>query len=158
MNLSAHVRIPDGLTDAGKRGLALSMMRRGHGFVGAAFLLKRENGDGYVWLHLLCQGIEIICKSLLLLHDFDGNYSKLSKKYGHKLTKCVMHAGAAYGCHDPRGAWFAEFQTLAGFYERHWLRYETGFGLFVDPSTIPTGHLRHRVFALIRLLRMRGLV
>ena len=54
------------LTIHGKRLVAESMYAKGKGFLGAALLLRREGGYGYVVLQLLCQGVEITLKALLL--------------------------------------------------------------------------------------------
>jgi hypothetical protein len=62
--------------------MGLKHYQKGRYFIGAALLLRKHGGDEYVVLHLLCQGVEIVLKALLLLHDFD-KYRTLLKGYGH---------------------------------------------------------------------------
>ena len=59
------------LAPHGKRLVAQSMYSKGGAFIGAALLVRREAGYEFVVLHLLCQGVEIIFKSLLLMLDYD---------------------------------------------------------------------------------------
>lgn len=55
----------------GKRLIALSMCEKGKSFIGAALLLRKRGGYEYVFLHLLCQGIEVLGKGYLLLENHD---------------------------------------------------------------------------------------
>jgi hypothetical protein len=73
------------LTSYPKRIVARSWYTRGKSFLGAAVLLQQHGGHGDVVLHLLCQGIEILLKSLLLFIDYDAHKPKL-KKYRHDLA------------------------------------------------------------------------
>jgi len=84
-NLSAEIKLPHGLTDYGEKGFAKLLLQRGMAFGYASVLLRRNGGDGYVCLHLLCQSIEIILKSLLLLLDFKHYAGKRLRKFGHRL-------------------------------------------------------------------------
>ena len=59
------------LTVHGKRMVAESMYVKGKVFLGAAVLLRQKGGYEFVVLHLLCQGIEVVLKGLLLAIDYD---------------------------------------------------------------------------------------
>ena len=61
----------------------------------AAVLLRKHGGDKYVVWHLLCQGIEIILKALLLFLDYK-KYNKLQRTFGHDLEKIISAAIVAY--------------------------------------------------------------
>ena len=58
-------------TPYAKRLMADGHYRRGQHFIAAAILLRQHGGHEYVVLHLLCQGVEIVLKAILLLRDFD---------------------------------------------------------------------------------------
>jgi hypothetical protein len=57
-------------------------------FYAAAVLLRQNGGDGYVVLHLKCQGIELVLKGWLLLRNFDKYKSKI-RAYSHNLERLV---------------------------------------------------------------------
>jgi hypothetical protein len=79
-----------------------SMYLKGKAFIGAAVLLQRHQRElqassddtEYVFLHLLCQGIELVLKGLLLRKDYD--------KYIARLTH-NKYLNQRYGTHPPQG-------------------------------------------------------
>jgi hypothetical protein len=73
----------------GRRLIAASMYQKGKHFVLAALLLRQKGGYEYVVLHLLCQGIEITLKALLLSADYDTHRPKL-RSYGHDLLRLIL--------------------------------------------------------------------
>lgn len=145
------------LTLHGKRLLALSMYQKGKAFLGAALLLRRERGDEYVVLHLLCQGIEIVLKGLLLVIDY-STYKPRLKTIGHDLLKASDAAMGAAGLPPLRGPTRSELKTLNTLYSKHLLRYGSGHDILVDPSTIPSRRVLHRVGAVLRIVERRGLL
>ena len=89
---------PSDLTLHGGRYIAHALYSKGRSFMGASVLLKDHGGDEYVALHLLCQGIEIVLKALLLELDYK-KYDKLQRKYGHDLQKVISAAIDAFQLH-----------------------------------------------------------
>jgi len=66
------------LTPAGKRHIANSMYMKAGAFLQAATLVRSKDGSehtDWVALHLLCQGIELFLKALLLFGDYDSTSS-----------------------------------------------------------------------------------
>ncbi len=87
------------LTGHGKKNRARAMFYRGKNFLGAAALLDQKGGYRDVVLHLFCQGLEIVQKSLLLEKDYDKFKPDLAKKgkLGHDLVRGWDALFAEYG-------------------------------------------------------------
>lgn len=145
------------LTAHGKRMVAESMYAKGKSFLGAAILLRQKGGYEYVVLHLLCQGIEIVLKGLLLAVDYDKYKPKL-KHLGHDLLKITDAATDAAGLPALRPRIRTEMESLNRLYSRHLLRYGSGYDILVDPSTIPSRLVLRRMVALLRLVERKGLI
>lgn len=145
------------LTMHGKRMVAESMYAKGKAFLGAAVLLRRNGGYEYVVLHLLCQGIEIVLKGLLLAIDYDTFKPKL-KQYGHNLLSVTDATTSAAGLLPLRPNLRAEMDALNQLYSRHLLRYGTGYDILVNPSTIPSRLVLRRMVALLRLIERKGII
>ena len=139
------------LTAYGKNMVARSMYAKGKAFVGAALLLREKGGYEYVVLHLLCQGIEIVLKSVLLLVDYD-KYKPQLRKIGHNLLKASAAATEATGLTPLRPALRTELQNLNNLYSQHLLRYGSGYDILVNSSTIPSKCVLRRMAALLRLV------
>ena len=144
------------LTTHGKRVVAESMYAKGKAFLGAAILLRRKNGYEYVVLHLLCQGIEISLKGLLLIADYD-KYKPQLKKLGHNLVKIVETASQVAGIKPLRPSVRAELETLSKLYSAHLLRYGSGYDILVNPTTISSNLVFHRMAAVLRIVERKGL-
>jgi hypothetical protein len=129
------------------------MYRKGKSFLGAAILLQRNGGDEYVVLHLICQGIEITLKGLLLLTDYEKFRPKLRKygKSGHDLLLLAEDVLAVFRLHPMRVALRAELQALSSLYEGQLLRYGTYRDILVDPNTIASSLVVWRIVAAGRL-------
>jgi hypothetical protein len=130
-----------GLTRYGKLRIAQTMYREGQEFVGAALLLRRKGGSEAVVLHLVCQGIEVAMKGLLLAADYDRFRPLLRKPLGHDLERIVDELELLF----PRRRKLSptvrsELKDLNEVYKTHRLRYASGYRLVIDPRTIP--HLR----------------
>lgn len=145
------------LAPEGKRLVAETMYAKGQAFVEAAALLRRNGGYEYAVLHLLCQGIEVALKGLLLLISYDQFKPKL-KPLGHNLLAIADAASVACGIRPLRPRLRAELQTLSTLYSRHLLRYGSGYDLLVSASTIPSDDVFRRTASLFRLVRMKGKV
>ena len=142
------------LTRYGKRQVAASMYVKGKAFIGAAILLQRQGTSeqtDHVVLHLLCQGIEVTVKGLLLLRDYDRFIVRLRKPLSHNLFEIAKEASTAYCLKPLHGDLHDELLTLSNLYSQHLLRYGTGYDILVDPRTIPRERVFRRLGAVIRL-------
>lgn len=130
------------------------MFLKGKEFFGAAILVScqanSEHND-YVVLHLLCQGIELSLKGLLLFSDYDKQIVRLVKHLGHNLFKIAVEASAAYGLNPMRADLAEELRTLSNLYSKHLLRYGSGYDILVDPRTTLRERAFRRLAATIRL-------
>lgn len=144
------------LTIDGKKLVAQAMYNKGKAFIGAAILVGRNGGDAehvdYVALHLLCQGVEITLKGLLLVKDFDRYWPRLQKKLGHNLVKIAWAASTAYGRKPPRGALSSELTELSKGYADHQFRYGGLADIFIRPQTRPRNRVLRYMCALIVLV------
>jgi hypothetical protein len=142
------------LSRYGKRQVAVSMYVKGKAFIGAAILLRRQGNaeqTDHVVLHLLCQGIEVTLKGLLLLRDYDRFIVRLRRPLGHNLFKVAKATSTAYGLKPLRRDLDDELRTLSNLYSQHLLRYGSGYDILVDPRTIPRERVFRRLAAVIRL-------
>lgn len=138
-------------TKYAKRQAALSMYDKGRSFVAAAILVEDRAGNQWVVLHLICQGIEIVLKALLLFKDFDAYKPRLKREFGHTLLPLVQEVLSAYNLNPLRPQLAAELEKLAPLYARHLLRYGSFYDLLVHPQTVPCHGVIRRLGAGIRL-------
>ena len=134
----------------GKRELAKSMYLRGKSFLGAALLLRNAGGYEYVVLHLLCQGVEVVVKALLLFHDYD-TYKPQLKKFGHDLAKLVDEALRLFKLRPLEANLEGQLNKLNDLYTQHLLRYASSVDILIDASTIPSDLVLKKSVAVIRL-------
>jgi hypothetical protein len=116
------------LSRYGKRQVAVSMYVKGKAFIGAAILLRQQGNSeqtDHVVLDLLCRGIEVTLKGLLLLRNYDRFIVRLRKPLGHNLVKVAEEASTAYGFKPLRSDLDDELRTLSNLYSQHLLRYGT---------------------------------
>lgn len=137
--------------------VAESMYVKGKAFLGAAVLLRQKGGYEFVVLHLLCQGIEVVLKGLLLVIDYDKFKPKL-KKFGHDLLKITDAATSAASIPALRPRVRSEMESLNQLYSRHLLRYGSGYDILVDPTTIRSRLVLRRMIALLQLIERKGLI
>lgn len=137
--------------------VAESMYVKGKAFLGAAVLLRQKGGYEFVVLHLLCQGIEVVLKGLLLAIDYDKFKPKL-KNFGHDLLKLTDAATSAAGIPALRPRVRSEMESLNQLYSRHLLRYGSGYDILVDPKTIRNRLVLRHMIALLRLIERKGLI
>ncbi len=140
-----------GITAYGKRLVAECMYAKGKSFIGAAILLRQESGYEYGVLYLLCQGIEIILKALLLLRAYDKYKPRLKKPYGHDLETLVAAVVAEFKLHPLRSRPATELHALNSLYGNHLLRYGSFYDVLVNPVTISGGRVLLRMAAVLRL-------
>jgi hypothetical protein len=139
------------LTVHGKYLVAGSMYAKGKNFLGAALLLHEKKGYDFVVLHLLCQGIEITLKGLLLYKNYDKYWSKLKTAFGHDLKKLAAAAAAEFGVKAMKRGLLAELDHLNRIYSTHRLRYGTSYDILVNPETIPRRDVLRKIASVIRL-------
>jgi hypothetical protein len=120
-------------------------------------LLRERSGNQYVVLHLICQGLELLLKATLLLHDYDHYAACLRKPkvFGHDLMKLANESVKLYAKHDLSPATRAELATLHRLYSAHALRYGMLEDIFMDASTIPFHRVLRHTARLIRRLDSR---
>ena len=151
-------RVAMGPTAYAKRNLAGLMYRKGQGFAVAAMLFHERktqlaNSDAAfesVFLHLVCQAIEVTLKGLLLFRDYD-RYQPMLKALGHNLDKVVQETLAAYCLNPMRPALEKELVQLNAFYSRHLLRYSSIRDHFNNPHAIERDMIVRRLRACLRL-------
>jgi len=138
-----------------KKKIAHAWFHRGTNFLLAAKLLEEKGGYHYVVLHLICQGLEIIIKSLLLMQNYDKYKPKL-KGMGHDLIKSVEELNEfvvkTMKIDDDT---IRELEKLNGFYRQHYLRYGNLLDIFKDPKTIPSDLVMKYAFKLVRFGKRR---
>lgn len=139
------------LTNHAKRMIARSMYVKGNSFLASAVLLRQEGGDEYVVLHLLCQGIEITLKALLLFRDYDKYKNKLKKPLGHDLNKLIATVSTEFDIRPMPISLKKEVEKLNSLYSNHWLRYGGVHDILVNPQTIPSDLIFRRINAVVRL-------
>lgn len=127
------------------------MYEKGKSFITSYILLKRQNGHPLVCIHLLCQGIEIIMKSLLLIHDYDKYKNSKNKKIGHNITKSINHVISAYQLKPIKPLLTKELDILTHYYNNNLLRYGSQHDIFIDVSTIEYENVLKKVLAIMRL-------
>ena len=145
------------LTIHGKAVIAESMYAKGKSFLGAAVLLRQKRqseADTYVFLHLLCQSVELILKSILLAADYDGFHPELTK-LGHKLLKIADATIAATAVAPMRAALAKELHQLDQTFASHRLRYGSGYDILVNPDTISYRKVLSRIVAVIRFIEKK---
>ena len=140
-----------------KSQIAKSLYWKGKNFIKAAILLRQHCGNEFIVLHLLCQGIEIVLKALLLLKNYDayyprmGNKTKKNNKFGHDLEDLSLEVLSQFGLKPLRPALATELQELNNLYSKHLLRYSSPYDVLVDPNTIQSDLVLMRILAAIRL-------
>ena len=141
------------ITPTGKNAISMSMYLKGKNFLAAAMLLRKNNGYEYVVLHLLCQGIEITLKALLLRANYDKYKTKLRKygRSGHDLVPLVADALEEFNLKPLKPNLESELSSLAALYSSHSLRYVSLYDVFVDPKSIKSDLVLRRTAALVRL-------
>jgi len=144
------------LTPYGKKEVAHAWFCRGANFLLAAKLLEKKGRSRYVFLHLLCQGLEIIIKALLLMQNYDTYKPKLISEskggLGHDLVKCYEELRKELDNKPLRKKdknIMSELKILNNFYKKHILRYGNLLDFFGE-ATISSDLVRRYAFKLVR--------
>ncbi|WP_314972632.1 hypothetical protein [Comamonas testosteroni] len=140
------------MTPEGKFRGAQQLYLRGKQFWVAAVLIDdKYYGDGYVVRHLMCQAIELVLKSLLLIQDYDKYDPMLRKNFGHDLLELSKETCSIYGI-AMRAPLEMELNRLNGFFKKHHFRYAYKVEpIFFPANTFPIEHVRRRMRTMLRL-------
>lgn len=142
---------PSHWTSLSKDQRATMMFCRALDFLYAAEALGDRGQRRYVFLHLLCQGTELLMKSALLFYDYE-KYSPKLRRLSHRLVQISKALQRESGLRMP-GRVFDELRNLDKHYGSNDFRYGTILDLFVDVSTLPYANVRSRSRACVWLMR-----
>jgi hypothetical protein len=134
-------------TNYAKREVARKMYFQGKAFLVAAAHVRGASSTeewNYVSLHLVCQGIELIMKALLLLSKYDEFLPKLIK-LGHRLEAIWNSVSAEYSISPLLPKERKQLAALAKFYTGDQLRYAGMQNFFINPQTIDSEAIIHRL-------------
>lgn len=142
-------------TPHAKRKMGAQFYGKGTDFIRAAILLRGLGRDEYVVLQLLCQGIELVMKGLLLVKDYDKYQPKLGGprtkgSYGHDLLPLAEDALAEFNLKQLQPAVLQELRALNGWYSGHLFRYGLLQAILINPTTIQSHLVLHRIFVAMR--------
>ena len=141
-----------------KRVISGMMYSKGKSFLAAAILLEEKSGNSSAVLHLICQGVEIILKAILLAINYDKYQPMLKKGLGHNLIRLASETANAGSIKQIQGDLLLELEILNKLYREHRLRYATSYDILVDTRTIQSELVVHKMYSIMRLLqRSRGL-
>jgi len=138
------------LTKNGKDMFARYMYQKGKEFVGAAILLRQAGGFTHVSTHLICQGLELILKSLLLFKDYSKYHSLIKKNVGHNLVKLVDLWKVVINRNKVNARFYSEIQELNRHYISHGLRYGSLTDLLILPESIETKEVLKQISIILR--------
>ena len=139
---TAPARAGGRLTTYGKRRYAIATYEKGKAFLFAALLLRlnaKSEPQEYVVRHLLCQGVELISKAVLLFVDYDKNMPLMERHFGHHIRKTVEEALIATRQKSLKPSIAKELDALSHFYSQHLLRYGGFQDIFLDPKALHMG-------------------
>ncbi len=142
------------LSDYGRFCIAMTQYNKGRAFIGAAYLLKSHvDQEAYqsVYLHLLCQGSELIFKGIMLLKDFKKYRSREKKIYGHNIVALIEDAHIECRLKPLRADIKAELDYLANRFSANALRYSGYQDIFINPFTIKHENFSKYLTCVIRL-------
>ena len=135
--------------------ITVPMFEKGRSFVMAGGLVKAYEGHHFVYLHLLCQGLECIGKALLLAHDYDKYQPVLKEDYGHDLERLIsevdLNAASAFFSE----AALKELNGLNSFYKQHMLRYGDLIDFKERSASLNAEHLHRELVATLAELNQR---
>ena len=123
--------------------ITVPMFQKGRSFVLAGGLVKAYEGHRFVYLHLLCQGVECIGKALLLEHDYRQYEPKLRHDFGHDLEVLINEVNKNSGEALFTTSAMTELKQLNTYYGRHSLRYGAAID-FDDEARLVLADNLHR--------------
>jgi len=124
----------------------------GRDFIAAGMLLHQNNRRSYPTLHLICQGTELVLKSLLLHKDYDVYVKLLAKRpINHNLAILAEKVMKEYNAKPMRPKVKQQLEAIDGLYSKHKLRYfavEDSLGFY---KGLEIGAFFSRLFAVVKL-------
>jgi hypothetical protein len=135
--------------------LAVATYEKGKAFLFAALLLRshaNSEPQEYVVRHLLCQGVELISKAVLLFIDYDKNRPLMHRYFSHHIRKTADEALVATRQKPLRPSIAKELDALSHFYSEHLLRYGGLQDIFLDPNDLRYEGVLKRAGAGVRLI------
>ena len=121
--------------------ITVPMYEKGRSFVMAGGLVKAYEGHRFVYLHLLCQGLECIGKALLLAHDYEEYEPILRTDFGHDLEVLVAEIDRNAGRPFLSSQSSKELKSLNSYYKRHMLRYGDAGDFRKESLQVSADHL-----------------
>jgi len=104
--------------------ITIPMYEKGRSFILAGGLLKAYDGHKFVYLHLICQGVENIFKSVLLSKNYEKYKPKIADKpFGHDLENLSNEVFRTLNITNINLDFLKEIKELNVFYKKHDLRY-----------------------------------
>ena len=135
--------------------IADAMFEKGASFTGAALLLREKGGYEHVVLHLICQGLENVMKSILLHEDYDKHKKKIKEKIGHNLVKAVNAVIKVKGSKGISNELRAQLENINHFYKNHFLRYGGMSDIFIQPQKGDSELVLQKLLQVIKVIRCR---
>ena len=144
------------ITKYGRDEIIRAYLYKGVAFLQASVLLKKANGNRYVVLHNLMQGLEIILKSCLLAHDYKKYKPILPyKPYGHNVVRCVDEILKITGKKPLPSKAGLQLSALSNLYANTVLRYGGLNDLFIDPKSIEYDEIMRLMIPLIKFAKVK---
>ncbi|CAK1711523.1 HEPN domain-containing protein [Vibrio crassostreae] len=132
--------------------ITIPMYVKGRSFIMAGGLVNAYGGDRFVYLHLLCQGIECITKAVLLNKSYKTYEPKLRNKFGHNLEKLYSEVeGNNKSLTLSKDAAF-ELKQLNSYYKNHMLRYGSEADFKEEAARLKVEHLHSEVLMWLKEL------
>ena len=141
------------LTAYGKSRIARIQFDKGCAFVGSALLLKphaQNESYKYVYMHLVCQGIELILKGLLSSKSYNQYRSK-DRNFGHDIVLISEIALKEFNLNPLEPKLHGNLKILSDLFSEHKLRYSSINDIFIDPNSIVIDPVLRRLGAVVRL-------
>lgn len=141
------------LTSYGKSKISRIQFDKGCAFFGAALLLKRHaqnESHKYVYIHLVCQAIELISKGLLLTKDYNKYRSK-EREFGHDIFSLSEEVLIEFNLNKFRDDMKHDLKLISEKFRHHKFRYSSIHDIFIDPNSIKIDPVIRRLGASVRL-------
>lgn len=135
--------------------VTIPMYEKGRSFVMAGGLVKAYEGHRFVYLHLMCQGLECIGKALLLESNYEKYEPVLKDGYGHDLKVLIAEVDRNAGNRFFSEAASKELNALNTFYKKHMLRYGNPLDFKKQSASLSAEHLHRELVASLVNLNQR---
>lgn len=143
------------MTSYGESQIARTQFDKGCAFIGAALLLKphaQNESYKYVYLHLVCQGIELILKGLLLTKNYKI-YRPKERTFGHNILAISEAATREFDLNPLKTEMISHLKYVSEKFSQHQLRYSSIHDIFINPDSINIDLVMRRLGASVRLAK-----